>query len=103
MTDFSDLGNLLQHGELSLSTTPVLARVGGSNAGNREYIAIYNDGNQTIYYSNSASVSSSGSNRGWPIVKKQWAIIPVTEDHDIYVVVSSGTDSVLLQEWGYDG
>jgi hypothetical protein len=98
-SDFDDVVELLAHGELSVGTSATPAHVGGSPASGVEFIAVFNDSNNSVYYGD-ASVTVTGSTRGVPIFKNQWGFIPATPGAIIYFIAAA-TESIILQEYGY--
>ena len=60
------------HGVVTVNTTPSEIKVGASRLPNRQSILVYNDGNATIFYGPSASVATSGVNKGHPLYKDQF-------------------------------
>jgi hypothetical protein len=85
-------------GVVTVGTTPVELKVGGSRLEGRQILVIYNDGSRTIYTGPSASVSSTGANKGMPLYKDQERVIPIG-DLPIYGVTASSTSPCLVQEF----
>ena len=82
-------------GAITVSTTAVLAKVGGSAHPNRKFLSIYNDSNNTIYWSFSASVTTSGANKGTPIFKEQ--LFMFNFGIPVYLIAGSSS-SVIISE-----
>lgn len=82
-------------GVISVSTTQVEAKAGGSRLTNRECLRIYNNSNTTIYFGPTGVTASTGE----PIFKNQWVNIPIG-DIAVFLITASGTASdVRIQEF----
>lgn len=99
-SDFNNVSKLFSNGVVSIGNTPTEINLGTYEDG-IEFVRIYNDGNKTMYFGG-PSVTASGANKGEPLVKKQWAQIPVTESGQVYAIVASGSEDALVSHWGND-
>lgn len=96
--DRSDvLETSFDHAEVTVGTSAVEAKVGGSRMTARQLVGIYNNSNVTVYWGKS-SVTTSGSTKGFPIFKDQTIYIPVG-DIAVYLIAGSSDNSVLVQEF----
>lgn len=80
---------------LTLTTTPVVAKVGGSNLSGRKYLIIWNTSGTNIYYGTSAVNSTNG----FRISNNSSITIPVGPSIDVYIVKQSGSGDVVIQEF----
>lgn len=95
--DFSDIlsGGLVQ-GVISVTTSSIEAKVGGSRQAKRQTLRIYNNSTTTIFWGNSSVTAANGE----PLFSKQWVNIPVGDQVAIHLITASGTASdVRIQEW----
>ena len=97
--DFNDSKKLLAHKLISVGTSPVEIKCGASPAVGREEIAVYNDSTNTVYLGLSG-VTSSGTNKGLPIAKGSYASMASPEDGQLYLISASGTNNVIIFEYG---
>jgi hypothetical protein len=81
------------HGALSVSTTAVELRVGGSRLTNRKLVTALPDG--TIYWGYTNAVTTS---TGTPIYKDQYVIWAADDTASIYLIAASGTKNVRITE-----
>jgi hypothetical protein len=82
-------------GVVSVSTSQVEAKVGGSPLTGREVLRIFNNSNTTIYFGPSGLTASTGE----PIYKNQWVEIKAKDSLSVYLLTASGTASdVRIQE-----
>lgn len=81
-------------GPLSVTTSQVEAKVGGSRLAFRQILSIYNGGNKTIYFGPSGVTSANGI----PVFANQAVNIPIG-DIGVFVIASSGTQAVVIQEY----
>jgi hypothetical protein len=94
-SEFSDvLSDNYVAGAITVTTSQTEAKVGGSRLIGREYITVYNNSSQTIYFGPSGVTTSSGT----PLEKGQTAGFPAG-DIGIFLIVSGGTANVRIQEW----
>lgn len=81
---------------ISVGTSAVELFTGGSRNANRQTIIIYNDSSNTIFIG-PATVTESGSTKGYPIVKNQSVTVSLG-DVAIYAIAGSAGNSVIIQE-----
>ena len=81
---------------ISVGTSQVEAKVGGTRNALRQRIILYNDSNSVIYYG-PTGVTTTGSTKGIPVYKKQIVVIPVG-DVAIYLIAGSASNDVIVQE-----
>lgn len=101
----SDVGDLLvsdiinqgtgTQGAITVTTSVIEAKVGGSRLSNRKLLTVYNNGNNTIYWGYTSGVTSSN---GTPIVKNQQAVWDIGDDQAIYLIAGSGSNNVRVTE-----
>lgn len=84
-------------GTLTVGTSAVEVKVGGSRLVGRQSVRLYNDSSNAIYWSFSASVTTSGSTKGEQIAKGQSAEWDVG-DFPIYVIAASAGNIVIVHE-----
>lgn len=82
-------------GAVTVGTSAVEAKVGGSALDGRELLTIYNDSNSIIYYGPSGVTTSTGE----PLAKKQRVSIPVGSAIQVFLIAGSGGNDVIVQEW----
>lgn len=87
-------GAMLQ-GVVSVTTTPILAKVGASPLSGRMALRLFNKGPQTVYMGPTAGVTAA---TGEPLFKDQMTSFPVGPSSPIYLVAASGTQSVIVWE-----
>lgn len=85
------------HGALSVSTTPIEAKVGGSVLSNRKNLTIFNNSNsgRTLYWGYSNTVSASN---GTPLHRDQLLILRVGPNTHVWIVFDQGTNNVRVTE-----
>lgn len=99
-TELSDvLNDAYVSGVVSVGTSAVEAKVGGSPLATRERLVIYNDSNKTVYWGPS-SVTISGSTKGIPLGSGQMVMIPAGANLSVYLVSDSLSNNVIVQELG---
>jgi len=81
-------------GAVSVTNSQIEAKVGASRLAGREYLIIYNNGSQTIYFGPSGVTTTSGI----PIEKNQSMGIPIG-DLGLFLITASGTQNVRVQEF----
>ena len=81
---------------VSVGTSQVEAKVGGTRNANRQRVLLYNDSSSIIYYG-PTGVTTTGSTRGVPVFKKQIVVIPVG-DVAVYLIAGSASNDVIVQE-----
>jgi hypothetical protein len=82
---------------VTVTTSPTEIKVGATRIRNRQAIMVYNDSNITIFYGPSASVSTTGSNKGFPLYKDQFFFFPIG-DTPWYYVAGSTNSNVIVSE-----
>ncbi len=82
---------------VTVTTSASEIKVGASRVANRQALFVFNDGNQTIFYSPSASVTISGATKGFPLYKDQFVILPIG-DQPWYFIASATNSSVIVAE-----
>jgi len=80
-------------GVITVTTSPTLAKVGGSAHPNRKFLSVYNDSNNIIYWSFSASVTTSGANKGTPIFKEQLLMFNI--GIPVYLIAGSSSSAII--------
>lgn len=83
------------HGTVSVSTTAIAIRVGGSNLTERKNMMFYNDGNNTIYWGYSNTVTTTN---GMPLMKGQSCSGDWGAGVTIFAIAASGTHTVRVNE-----
>lgn len=96
-SEYSDvLTDAYVAGVISVSTSQVEAKVGGSRLANREVLRIFNNSSVTIYFGPTGVTSTTGE----PIFKNQWVNIPIG-DIAVFLITASGTAAdIRIQELG---
>jgi len=82
---------------VSVSTTEIEAKVGGSRLFDRQGVWLYNDSSNTVYIG-PTGVTASGSTKGFPLAKSQSAFIEAPDSVAVFLIASSGSHSVIVQE-----
>jgi hypothetical protein len=85
------------HGVVTVSTSPIEIKVGVNRLGDRQAVMVYNDGAPVIYYAPNASVASSGANKGFPLKRDQFVILPIGNIAWYYIAASTNT-AVIVSE-----
>jgi hypothetical protein len=99
LADFTDSRRLLGHKLISVGNTQVEAKVGASLSQTVEELFIYNDSTNTIYWG-LTGVSTSGTNKGFPLSKGTSVTIPTDSSTSIFLIAASGTNNVIVAELG---
>ena len=87
------------NGDIAVSTTAVVARVGGSNHPNRKFVRIYNSGTTNLAFGfKNNTTFTAGANRGETLLKKQTAIVEATAAVDVYVISSAVGGTATITE-----
>ena len=95
-SNFSDTNeSTYVSGSVTVGTSEVEAKVGGSRDSLRQFVTIYNGGNATIYFGPSGITTSTGE----PLEKKQKVEIAVS-DIGVFMITAAGTSDVIVQEIG---
>ncbi len=85
------------HTVLTVSTTPIEAKVGGSALAGRQKLIIFNDSNIVVRFGG-ASVSTSGANKGIPIQPGELLELEVGDQVPIYLIVQNGNRDCIIME-----
>lgn len=93
VADVSNNGGV--NGAITVSTSAIEAKVGGSALSNRKNITVHNNGSSTIYwgYSNGVTISN-----GTPVFKDQFVSWDVGPSTSIYLIAASGSHNVRVTE-----
>lgn len=81
-------------GIVTVGTTAVEAKVGGSALSGREILVIYNNSNSTIYYGPSGVTTSTGV----PLQKNQFVSMPVGNGIGVFLIAGSAGNNIIVQE-----
>jgi hypothetical protein len=93
-SEYSDVNNdSYLSGLIVVTTSQVEAKVGASRLSGRETLRIYNKGS-TIYFGPSGVTTSTGE----PLMKNQWVNIPAGENIEVFMITTSGSVNVIVQE-----
>lgn len=84
----------LVSGSVSVSTTQIEAKVGGSPLANRSRITIENKGNPDIFLGPTGVTSTTGIK----LVKNQTRDMEIGPSISIFMITASGTATVIVQE-----
>lgn len=84
-------------GRVVVGTTEVEAKVGATRLDGREMLVIFNDSNNTIYHGPSG-VTTSGVNKGIPLLKGQYISVMVG-NLGVFIIAASAGNNVIVQEW----
>ena len=82
-------------GVVTVGTSAVEAKVGGSPLAGREILTIYNGSNAVIYYGPTGVTTSTGE----PLEKKQRVSIPVGAAVSVFLIAGTASNDVIVQEW----
>lgn len=93
VADVSNNGGV--QGALSVTTSAVEAKVGGSPLANRKTLTIHNNGTGTLYWGYSNSVTSS---TGTPIFKDQLVVFDIGTGTSVFLIASSGSHNTRITE-----
>lgn len=91
---FDSLNDSAVYGTLSVGTTAVEVKVGGSPLTNRKMVHMLAEDNQ-IYWGYDASVTTSNGTR---IYKNQFVELPIGPDISIYVIANGAGRSMRIAE-----
>ena len=83
------------YGTLTVGTSAVEIKVGGSVLAGRKNVTLFNNSNSTIYWGYSNAVTTS---TGTPIVKNQFASWSVGESVSIWVIAGSAGNNTRITE-----
>lgn len=90
-----ELGSV--HGVVTVTNVASEVKVGASRLSNRQAFIIYNDGNATIFYGPTASVATSGANKGFPLYKDQFIFYPVGNAPWYFICASSNANIIVSE------
>lgn len=82
---------------VSVSTSQVEAKVGGTRLVDRHGVWVYNDSSNTVFVGPSG-VAASGSAKGLPLFKQQSAFFELPDSVAVFVIAGSGSNDVIVQE-----
>lgn len=85
------------HTVVSVGTSAVEAKVGANRFKGRQMLLFYNFSDETIYMGKS-SVSTSGSNKGIPLIPNQWGGIMLTDQAAWYLIAGTANNDVFVLE-----
>lgn len=91
--DIIDAGGT--QGAVSVSTTAVAIRVGGSNLTNRKTLTALNNGTATIYWGYTNAVTTS---TGTPFMRNQFAVWEAGPNTTIWMIAANGSHDVRVTE-----
>jgi len=87
------------NGEITVGTSPSIAKVGASNHVGRKIVRIYNSGNTTLAVGFKATTTvASGADMGETVFKRQTIIVNATAAVDIYVVSDLANGKAVITE-----
>lgn len=81
---------------VAVTTTAIELKVGGTRNPLRQSILLQNDGSATIYLG-PATVTSSGANKGHPLLKDQAMSFPIG-NVAYFAITASGSSNVIVTE-----
>jgi hypothetical protein len=81
-------------GAVTVTTSAIEAKVGGSRQTGREVLYIENTSSVTIYYGPSGVTTSTGAR----LFKDQSVFLPVG-NMAVYLIAASGSNAVIVQEF----
>ena len=81
-------------GTVTVTTSAIEAKVGGSTLEGRETLRIYNNSNNTMYFGPSGVTIATGE----PLLKKQWVEINVGSNIGVFLILESGSGEARIQE-----
>jgi hypothetical protein len=82
-------------GALSVGTSAVEAKVGGSALANRKLLTIFNNSNSTIYFGRTSGVTTSN---GTAIFKQQMITMQFDSTAAIYLIAGTAGNDVRITE-----
>jgi hypothetical protein len=93
-SEFNDvMGEGYVSGPVSVTTSEIEAKVGGSRLAGREALTITNKGTAKVYYGPTGVTSTTGD----VLEKDQFVSLPMG-DIGVFVITASGTATVIVQE-----
>ncbi len=98
--DRSDVAeSALDHAVLTVGTTAVEVKVGGSRLATRQIVVIYNESNSKNLYWGKSGVTNSGATRGFPILPGQFVSLPFG-NVGVFVVADQAAQTAIVAEVG---
>lgn len=88
------VGGYIQ-GSVTVTTSEIEAKVGGSRLAGRQMLRIYNGSNAVVYFGPTGVTTATGE----PIEKKQWINIPASDALALFLIAASGSNAVIVSEW----
>lgn len=80
---------------ITVGTSQVEARVGGTRLSGRQVLRIYNSSSSTIFFGPSGVTVSTGE----PIERRQWATIAIGDQLPVFLIAGTAGNSVIVSEW----
>lgn len=93
ISDISNNGGV--HGSLTVGTSAVEAKVGGSALANRKTLTIFNNSNADIYFGYSNTVTTA---IGTPIFKSQFAEFEVGPSTTVWLIAGTAGNNTRITE-----
>jgi hypothetical protein len=88
--------DLYESGRKTVNTAGVVAAVSTQAADGRQFVRIYNDGPQIVYFGPSGLATTDME----PLRRRQSVEIAATPDVEVVLKTDSGTSDVIIQEIG---
>lgn len=85
----------LEQGVVTVGTSQIEAKVGGSRKAGRQMLRIYNSSSSVIYFGPTGVTTGTGE----PIEKKQWVNIPANDKLALFLIAGSASNDVIVSEW----
>jgi len=82
-------------GLVTVGTTEVEAKVGGTRRDGRQMLRVYNKSNNIVYFGPTGVTTTTGE----PIEKKQWVNIPASDSLALFLIAGSASNDVIVSEW----
>lgn len=93
ISDISNNGGV--HGSLTVGTSAVEAKVGGSALANRKTLTIFNNSNADIFFGYSNAVTTA---TGTPIFKNQFAEFEVGPSTSVWLIAGTAGNNTRVTE-----
>lgn len=94
--DFNDTNsNLFEQEVISVNTTQTEAICSATDIDERQFVRIYNNSNQKVYFGPDGVTTSTGE----PIFKKQFVEIAI-KSQSVFLIVDNGTADVIVTDIG---
>ena len=95
-SDFSDTNDTLFNQEtVSVGTSEVEAKCAATDLDERQFVRIFNNSNQKIYFGPAGVTSTTGE----PLLKKQ-SVELALKGQSVFMVVASGSGDVIVTDIG---